>query len=100
MGTLMYEIFAPGVNGEISLCQKMVYATIYNIISLDIRLNGTVAQVDLTRSLTFRMKSSISGTCYFLDEKFGFMSRDDISLHSGSNSKSVCICVILKSRCR
>ena len=45
----------------------MVEATICNIISLDICLNGMVARADLMCSLTVRMKRSISGTCYFLD---------------------------------
>ena len=69
----MSDIPAPGVDGGNSLIQKMAEATRCTIISLDIRLNGVVAQVDLTPSLTFWMKRSISGTCLFLDAQFRLM---------------------------
>ena len=69
-------------------------------MSLDICLNGMVARADLIRSLTVRMKRSISGKCSFLYAQFRFMPRAVISLRSGSNSQSVCMCVILKPRCR
>ena len=59
-----------------------------------------VDRVDLTHSLRVWMKRSISGICSFLDAQFSFMPRAVISLSSGSNSQSVRICVILKSRCR
>ena len=95
----MSESPVPGVYGGKSLIQKMAYATRCTIISLDIRLNGMVDRADLTRSLTVRMKRSISGTCYFLDAQFRFMPRAVISLRSGSNSQSVCMCVILKPIC-
>ena len=90
---------ATGIYGGNTLIQKMPEATRCTIINLDIRLNGMVAQADLTRSLTVRMKLSISGTCSFLDAQFRFMPRAVISLRSGSNSQSVCMCVILKARC-
>ena len=67
-----------------------------NIIRLDISLNGIVAWADLKPSLTVRIKRSILGTCSVLDAQFRFMPRAVISLHSGSNSQSVCICVMLK----
>ena len=69
-------------------------------MTLDISLNTMVARADLTRSLMVRMKRSISGTCSFLDAQFRCMPISVISLRSGSNSQSVCICVILKPRCR
>ena len=96
----MFDSPAPGVDGGNSLIQKMTDATRCTIIRLDIRLNGMMTRADLTRSLTVRMKRSISGTCYFLDAQFRFMPREVISLRSGSNSKSVCMCVILKPVCR
>ena len=55
----------PGVDGGNELSQKMAEATRCTIIRLDIRLNGIVAWADLTRSLTVRMKRSISGTYSF-----------------------------------
>ena len=70
------------------------------IINLDIHLNGMVSRADLARSLTVRTKRLISGTCSFLDAQFRFIPRAVISLRSGSNSQSVCICVIFKPRCR
>ena len=90
----------PGVDGGNASSQKMSEATRYTIMSLDISSNGMVAWADLTRSLMVRTKRSISGTCYFLDAQFRFMPRAVISLRSVSNSQSVCICVILKLRCR
>ena len=74
----------------------MEEATRCTIIILDIRLNGTVAQADLTRSSTVQMKRSISWTCYFLDVQFRFIPRAVIYLRSGPNSQSSCICGILK----
>ena len=74
---------APGVYGGKSLIQKTAEATICTIISLDIRLNGVVARADLTRSLTVRMKRSISGAYSFLDGQFRFMPRAVMSLRSG-----------------
>ena len=91
---------APGIDGGNALSQKVVEATRCNIMSLDIRLNGMVAWTELTCSLTVWMKSSISGTCSFLDTQFWFIPRAFVSLCSGLNSQSVCICVILKPRCR
>ena len=88
----------PGVDGGNSLSQKMAEATRCTIMRLDIRLNGMVDRADLTRSLTVRMKRSISGTCPFLDAQFRFMPRAVIYLRSVSNSQSVCTCVILKPR--
>ena len=82
------------------MSQNMAEATRCTIMSLYIHLNGMVALADLTCSLTVRMKRSISGTCYFLDAQFKFMPRPVISLRIGSNSKSVCMCVILKPCCR
>ena len=79
---------------------KMAEATRCTIMSLDICLNVMVARDDLMRSLTVWMKRSISGTCSLLDEKFRFMPRSVIYLHSHLNLQSVCICVILKPRCR
>ena len=89
-----------GDDGGKSLSQKMAEATICTIISLDICLTGMVARVDLTCSLTVRMKCSISGTCYFLDAQFRSMPIEVISLSSGSNSQLVYIFVILKPLCR
>ena len=96
----MSESPAPGVDGGNALSQKMAEETRCTIISLDIFLNGMVDQADLTRSLTVWMKRSISGTCYFLDAQFRFIPRAVISFCSGSISQPVCICVILKPRCR
>ena len=76
---------ASGVDGGNASSQKMAEATRCTIISLGICLNGMVARADLTRSLTVRMKRSISGTCSFLDAKFSFMPRTVVSLCSGSN---------------
>ena len=73
----------PGVDGVNALSQKMSEATICTIISLGIRLNGMVAWVDLTRSLTVQIKRSISGTCSFLDAHFRFMPIAVISLRIG-----------------
>ena len=67
---------------------------------MDILLNGMVDRADLTGSLMVRMKRSISRTCSCLDAHFRFMPRAFVSLCSGSNSQSVCMCVILKPRCR
>ena len=86
----------PGVDGGNALSQKMLEATIFIIIGLGIRLNGMVAQADLTRSLTVWTKSSISGKCYFLYEHFSFIYIAVIYSCSGSNSLSACIFVILK----
>ena len=91
---------SPGVDQGNILSQKMAEVTICTIIRLNIRLNGMVARADLTRSSTIRMKVSILGTCYLLDAHFRFMPIEVIYLRSGSNSQSVCICVILKQRCR
>ena len=91
---------APGVDGGNSPIQKMSEVTICTIMSLDILFNRMVDPVDLTRSLTVRMKHSILGTCYFLYAQFRFMPRAVIYLRSGLNSQSVCICVILKPRGR
>ena len=55
------------------MSEKMTEATRFTIISLDIRLNGMVAQADMTRFLTVRMKLSISGACSFLGEQFRFI---------------------------
>ena len=74
-----------GVDGGNSLIQKMAEATRCTIISLDISLNGMVARSGLMRSLTVRMKRSISGTFSFLDAQFRFMPREVISLNSGTN---------------
>ena len=82
------------------MSQKMAEAKRCTIISLYNHLNGMMAWTDLTRSSTIRMKHSVSGTYYFLEEQFRFMPRAVISLHGGTNSQSVCICVILKPRCR
>ena len=71
---------APGVDGGNALSQKMAEAKRCTLISLDIHLNGMVAQADLTRSLTVLMKRSISGTCSFLDAQFSFMPRAVIYL--------------------
>ena len=76
----------------------MSESTRCTIISLDIRLNSMLDWAHLTRSLMARMKHSILGSCSFLCARFRFIPRMVISLHSGSNSLSVCICVILKSR--
>ena len=78
----------------------MAEATRCTIIGLDIRLNVMVDWTDLTSSLTVRMKRSTSGTCSFFYAQFRFMPRAVISLRSGSNSQSLCMCVILKPRCR
>ena len=83
-----------------SIDPKMAKAKRCTIIILNVRLNGMVAQADLTRSLIFRMKRSISGTCSFLDAQFSFMPREVMSLRSGLNLKSLCMCVIMKPRCR
>ena len=90
----------PSVDGGNGFRKKMAEATIYNIMSLYIRLNVMVAWEDLTRSLTVRMKCSISGICYFLDAQFRFMPRVVIYFRIGLNLQSVRICVILKPRCR
>ena len=55
------------------------------IISLDNSSNGMAAQVDPMRSLTVRMKLSISGTCSFLDTKFRFIHKEVIFVRSGLN---------------
>ena len=96
----MSESPAPGVDGGNELSQKMEEATRCTITSLDICLNGMVARADMTRSLTVWMKPSISGTYSFLDAQFRFIPRAVIYLRSGSDSQPVCICVILKLRCR
>ena len=85
MGTFVSDSPAPGVDGGNKSIQKTEEATRSTIISLDICLNGMVDRADLTRSLTVRMKSSISGTCYFLDAQFKFMLRAVIYLCSGLN---------------
>ena len=84
-GPFVSDSPVPSVYGGNALIPKMAEATRCTIISLDIRLNGMVAQADLTCSLTARMKRSISGTCSFLDAQFRFMPRAVISLRSGSN---------------
>ena len=96
----MSDSLAPGVDGGNALSQKMAKATICTIIRLDIRLNSMVDWAYLTRSLMVRMKRSISGTWSFLDAQFRFIPRAVIYLRIGSKSQSVCICVILKPRCR
>ena len=91
---------ASDVDGGNALSQKMAEAKICTLVMLDICLNGMVDRVDLTRSLTVRMKLSISGTCSFLDAQFRFIPRAVIFLRSGLKSQSVCMCVILKLRYR
>ena len=68
--------------------------------NIDNFLNGIADRTDLARSLTVRIKCSISWTCSFLDAQFRFIPRAVISLYSGSNSLSAHILVILKPRCR
>ena len=99
-GPFLFDSPVPGVDGVFTLSQKMEEATRCTIMSLDIRVNSMVDQAGLTRSLTDRMKRSISGTCSFLDAQFRFMPRAFISLFIGLNSQSVCLSVILKPQCR
>ena len=91
---------ATGVDEGNKLTQKLAEATRCTIISLDTHLNGMAARRDLTRSLTVRIKRSISGTCSFLDEQFRFIPTAVISLSSGSKYLSPFMCVILKPHCR
>ena len=86
--------------GKKSLIQKISEATRCNIINLYNRLNGIVDWEDLTRSITIRIERSISGTYSFLDAQFRFISRAVLSLSSGSNLMSACICLILNLRCK
>ena len=59
-GKFFSESPASGVDGGNVLSQKMAEATRCTIISLGVRLKCMVDQADITRSLTVRMKRSIS----------------------------------------
>ena len=56
--------------------------------------------VDCTRSFTFRLNRSISGTCSFLDAQFSYIPLSSILTCRGSNSLSACMHVILNLRYR
>ena len=99
-GIFKHDIPDPGVYRGNKLIQNTAEAKICTIISLDTCLNGMASRTDPTRYLTVQMKRSIPEICSFLDAQFSFIPIAFISLHSGLNSLSECIPVILKPRWR
>ena len=79
MGTFLLDNPAQSFDRVKSFSQKISVATLWTIISLEIRLKDLATRTDLTRSLTFRLNRSISGTCSSWVCNFG-ICRDHPSL--------------------